>query len=62
MGATDLIFELRRKGYSIIADGSFLDISPADDLSSKLVQQLKQCKVEILCALHREEELRRLVL
>lgn len=61
MGAPDLIFELRRKGYSIVADGSYLDISPADDLSVEFVQQLRQSKVEILCALHREEELTRLV-
>jgi len=61
MGAPDLIFELRRKGYSIVADGGYLDISPADDLSPEFVQQLKHSKSEILCALHREEELRRLV-
>jgi hypothetical protein len=61
MGATELIFKLRDNGYSIIADGSYLDISPADDLSPELVQQLKHGKLEILCALHREEELRRLV-
>ena len=62
MGAPDLIFELRRKGYSIVADGVYLDISPADDLSPEFVQQLKHSKSEILCALHREEELKRLVL
>ena len=61
MGAPELIFELRRKGYSIVADGGYLDISPADDLSPELVQQLKQGKSELLCTLHREEELRRLV-
>ena len=61
MGAPDLIIELRRKGYSIVADGSYLDISPADDLSVEFVQQLRQSKVEILCALHREKELRRII-
>ncbi len=61
MGATDLIFKLRSDGYSISADGGYLDIFPADDLSSDLVQQLKQGKPEILCALHQEEELKRLV-
>jgi len=61
MGAIDLIFKLRNDGYSISADGGYLDICPADDLSSDLVRQLKQGKPEILCALHREEELRRLV-
>jgi len=61
MGATDLIFKLRNDGYSIKVDGSYLDICPADDLSSDLVKQLKQGKQEILCALHQEEELKRLV-
>jgi hypothetical protein len=54
MGAPDLIFELRRKGYSIHADGSYLDISPAVNLSPELVQQLKQSKAEILTELRRE--------
>ena len=54
MGAPDLIFELRRKGYSIRADGGYLDISPADNLPSDLVQQLKQGKAEILAELQRE--------
>ena len=54
MGAPDLIFELRRKGYSIRADGGYLDISPADNLPPELVQQLKQSKVEILTELQRE--------
>jgi len=61
VGAIDLIFKLRSDGYSISADGGYLDICPADDLSSDLVQQLKQGKPEILCALHQEEELKRLV-
>jgi len=61
MGANELIFKLRDDGYSITVDGSYLDISPADDLSPELVQQLKHGKLEILCALHQEEELRRLV-
>jgi len=54
MGATDLIFKLRSDGYSISADGGYLDISPADDLSPELVQQLKQRKAEILTELQRE--------
>lgn len=61
MGATDLIFKLRNDGRSIKADGSYLDISPADNLSAELVQQLKWSKTEILCALYQENELRRLV-
>ena len=61
MGALDLIFQLRNSGYSIRVDGSYLDISP-DELPPELVQQLKHNKTEILCVLHREDELKRLVL
>lgn len=53
MGAHDLIFELRSMGYSIRADGSYLDISPAANLSPELVKQLKQSKAEILTELQR---------
>lgn len=56
MGAPDLIFELRRKGYSIHADGGYLDISPADNLPPELVQQLKQSKTAILTELQREAQ------
>jgi len=58
MGATDLIFKLRSDGYSISADGGYLDISPADDLSPELLRQLKLGKPEILTALGREEKAR----
>lgn len=54
MGAHDLIFELRRKGYSIRADGGYLDISPADNLPPELVQTIRQDKAEILAELQRE--------
>ncbi len=54
MGAPDLIFELRERGYSIKADGRYLDISPADDLPDDIVRQLKQRKFEILAALKQE--------
>ena len=60
MGATELIFKLRNDGYSIKADGGYLDIFPAEDLSPEFVKQLKQGKPEILCALRQEEELKRL--
>ena len=53
MGAPDLIFELRRKGYSIRADGNYLDISPAD-LPPEVVQTIRQSKAEILAELQRE--------
>jgi hypothetical protein len=55
MGAPDLIIELRNAGYSIKADGRYLDISPADDLPDELVEQLKQCKAEIIAELKQEE-------
>jgi len=54
MGANDLIFELRHKGYSIRADGGYLDISPADNLPPDLVQTIRQSKAEILTELQRE--------
>ena len=54
MGAPELIFELRRKGYSIRADGGYLDISPADNLPPELVQTIRQSKAEILTELQRE--------
>jgi len=54
MGAPDLIFELRSKGYSIRADGGYLDISPADNLPPELVQTIRQSKAEILTELQRE--------
>ena len=54
MGANDLIFELRSKGYSIRADGGYLDISPADNLPPELVKTIRQSKAEILTELQRE--------
>ena len=54
MGAPDLIFELRRKGYSIRADGGYLDISPADNLPPELVKTIRQSKAEIMTELQRE--------
>ncbi|RFC31214.1 MAG: hypothetical protein DID91_2727704363 [Candidatus Nitrotoga sp. MKT] len=54
MGAPDLIFELRRKGYSIMADGGILDISPADNIPPELVKAIRQSKAAILTELLRE--------
>ena len=54
MGAPELIFELRRNGYSIQADGGYLDISPSDNLSPELLKQLKHSKAEILAELQQE--------
>lgn len=56
MGAPDLIFELREAGYSIKADGRYLDISPADDLPAEIVERLKQSKAEILKVLLHEQQ------
>ncbi len=61
MGANDLIFNLRENGFSISADNSKLQIAPARELTDELKQTIKQSKTEILCALHQEAELRRLV-
>ncbi len=54
MEANDLILDLRNKGYSIRADGNYLDISPAD-LPPELVQTIRQSKAEILTELQRED-------
>src|SRR3989338_2754650 len=54
MRAPELILELRRKGYSIRADGGYLDISPADNLPPELVKTIRQSKAEILTELQRE--------
>ncbi len=61
MGANELIFNLRESGFSINVGNSCLQVSPAKKLSNELKQTIRQSKVEILCALHQEEELRRLV-
>ncbi len=61
MGANDLIFSLRESGFSISAENSRLQIAPARELTNELKQTIRQSKVEILCALHQEEELKRLV-
>ena len=53
MRASELIVELRNKGYSIRADGNYLDISPAD-LPPDVVQTIRQSKAEILAELQRE--------
>ena len=61
MGANELIFSLRESGFSISAENSRLQIAPAKELTDELKQTIKQSKTEILCALHQEAELRRLV-
>lgn len=53
MLANTLISELRNKGYSIRADGDYLDICPGD-LPHEVIAQLKNAKVEILAELKRE--------
>ncbi len=61
MGANDLILNLHESGFSINVGNSCLQVSPAKKLSNELKQTIRQSKVEILCALHQEEELTRLV-
>lgn len=56
MSAPNLIFELREAGYSIKADGRYLDISPADNLPPDIVERIKQSKAEILAALLLEQQ------
>ena len=61
MDTLELINKIRNDGCSIEVNGSYLDISPAENLKPELEDQIRHDKVEILCALHREEELTRLV-
>jgi len=61
MGANDLILNLHESGFSINAGNSRLQVSPAKRLTNELKQTIRQSKVEILCTLHREDELKRLV-
>jgi|APGre2960657468_1045069.scaffolds.fasta_scaffold150492_2 hypothetical protein len=61
MGAPDIILQLRNSGYSIRVDDGFLDISPAE-VPAALVREVTCNKADILCVLHREDELKRLIL
>ena len=61
MDANNLILNLRKSGFSINAANSRLQVVPAYKLTEELKQTIRQSKVEILCTLHREEELKRLV-
>jgi hypothetical protein len=54
----DLISKLRSDGYQISTDGSYIDISPADNLSAKFIHYLKVVKPEIVDALNAEKEAR----
>ncbi len=58
MRAKELIYKLRSSGYSIRADGAYISISPAENLSEELVHQLKRTKTKILEILDEEEEAR----
>ena len=61
MGAIELVLHLRTSGFSINAENSRLQIAPAESLTDELKQSIQDSKTEILCVLHREDELRRLV-
>ena len=61
MGAIELVLHLRTSGFSINAENSRLQIAPAESLTDELKQSIQDSKAEILCVLHREDELRRLV-
>jgi hypothetical protein len=62
MGANELLLHLRESGFSINAENSRLQIAPAESLTDELKQSIQDSKAEILCVLHRENELKRLVL
>ena len=61
MGAIELVLHLRTSGFSINAENSRLQIAPAESLTDELKKSIQDSKAEILCVLHREDELRRLV-
>jgi hypothetical protein len=61
MGANELLLHLRETGFSINAENSRLQIAPAERLTDELKQTIRESKTDILCALHREDELKRLV-
>ena len=61
MEASDLLINLRERGFSINVENSRLQVVPAYKLTEELKQTIRQSKVEILCTLHREKELTRLV-
>ena len=61
MDALELINQIRNDGCRIVVKDTFLDISPAEKLKPELLALLRHEKVEVLCALHQEEELKRMV-
>lgn len=61
METINLLSELRKNGFSVRAENSRLQITPAKKLTNELKQTIKQNKTEILCALHHEEELKRVI-
>ena len=61
MEANNLLISLRERGFSINVKNSCLQVVPANKLTDELKQTIRQSKVEILCTLYQEEELRRLV-
>lgn len=61
MEAVNLLSDLRKNGFSIKTENSRLFIAPANNLTNEIKQNIKKSKAEILCALHRETELIRLI-
>ena len=61
MEAVNLLSDLRKNGFSIKTENSRLLIAPANNLTNEIKQNIKKSKAEILCALHRETELIRLI-
>lgn len=54
MKANDLIFSLRKSGFSIGSHDNRLQIAPAGKLTEELKQSIRQSKTEILTELQRE--------
>ena len=62
MGSQELILSLRNSGFTFTTRNAHLLIAPAQSLTDSIKQSIRENKTEILCVLHREDELRRLVL
>ena len=62
MGSQELILSLRNSGFTFTTRNAHLLIAPAQSLTDSIKQSIRENKTEILCVLHREDELKRLVL
>jgi hypothetical protein len=62
MLSQELLMSLRNSGFTFTAQNAHLLIAPAQSLTNSIKQAIRENKTEILCILHREDELKRLIL